>query len=154
VHFHFTYHSQTQRIVHGMPFLLLIGTSAWLNYSTHGTSELAGIAGLLAFGWLLLANFSMNALVRHWGPRFGPIDLTKNISPTSTERLLRGLILVAAAAVGVVTGIIVVQGIVLGWEVKILVAGLVFVTVAGVTYGTLTFAVIVLSGFQIRPTRG
>jgi hypothetical protein len=137
-----------------MPFVLLIGTSAWLNYTTDDTSELAGTVGLLAFGWLLLSNILMNGLVRHWGPRFGPIDLSKNVSPTSAERFLRGLILVAAAAVGVVAGILVVQGGVLGWEVKIPVAGLVFVTVAGVAYGTLTLAVIVLSGFRIRPTRG
>jgi hypothetical protein len=153
VHFHFTYHSQTQRIVHGMPFVLLISTSAWLNYTTHGTSEFAGIAGLLAFGWLLLSNILMNALVRHWGVRLGPIDLSKNISPTGTERLVRRLILVAAAAAGIVTAAML-QGSAVGWEVNILVAGLIFVMVAGVAYGTLTLAVIVLSGFRIRPTRG
>jgi hypothetical protein len=120
VHVHFTYHSQTQRTVHVIPFLWLIGVSGWLIYTTDETNELARILGLLAFGWLFLANFLMNALVRRWGPRFGPIVLSKNASPTSTEKLLNWLILM----------------------------------VTGLTDGTLTLAIIVLSGFRIRPVRG
>jgi hypothetical protein len=154
VHVHFTYHSQTQQAVHTTPFLWLICASGWLSYTTGGTSELAGIGALLAFGWLFLANFLMNALVRHRGPRFGPIDLSKNASPTSTEKLLYGLILVAAIATGVVTAAMSVQGVTRGLELKILVGGIVFLVVTGLTDGALTLAVIVLSGFRIRPVRG
>jgi hypothetical protein len=154
VHVHFTYHSQTQRTVHVIPFFWLICASGWLSYTTDGTSELAGIGGLVAFGWLFLANFFMNAMVRHWGPRFGPIDLSRNASPTSTEKLLNGLILAAAVAAGVVTAAMSVQGITRGLELKILVAGIVFLLVTGLTDGALTLAVIVLSGFRIRPVRG
>jgi hypothetical protein len=39
-------------------------------------------------------------------------------------------------------------------ELKILVGGIVFLAVAGLIDGTLTLAVIVLSGFRIRPVRG
>src|SRR5260370_106264 len=100
VHVHFTYHSQTQRTVHVTPSLWLICASGSLSYTTEGTNELAGILGLLAFGWLFLANFLMNAVVWHRGPRFGPIDLSKNASPASTGKFLNGLILLAAVAAG------------------------------------------------------
>jgi hypothetical protein len=154
VHVHFTYHSQTQRTVHVIPFLWLIGVSGWLIYTTDETNELARILGLLAFGWLFLANFLMNALVRRWGPRFGPIVLSKNASPTSTEKLLNWLILAAAVALGAVTAAMSVEGITRGPELKILIAGIVFLMVTGLTDGTLTLAIIVLSGFRIRPVRG
>jgi hypothetical protein len=154
MHVHFTYHSQTQRIVHAIPFLWLICPSGWLIYTSDGTSELARIGALLAFGWLFLANFSMNALVRRWGPRLGPIDLSKNAAPTSAEKLLNWLSLGTAVAAGVVTALISVQGLMPRLELKILVGGIVFLAVAGLIDGTLTLAVIVLSGFRIRPVRG
>jgi hypothetical protein len=154
VHVHFTYNSQTQRTVHGMPFLWLICASGWLSYTTDGTSELGKIGALLAFGWLFLANFAMNAMVRRWGPRFGSIDLSKNAAPTSAEKLLSWLFLGTAIAAGVVTALISVQGIMPRLELKILVGFIVFLAVAGMIDGTLVFAVIVLSGFRIRPVRG
>jgi hypothetical protein len=155
VHVHFTYHSQTQRAVHVTPFVWLICATAWLSYPADGTTnELAGICALLAFGWLFLANFLMNALVRHWGTRFGPIDLSKNSSPTGAEKLLDRLILAAAVAAGVATATLWVQGIMPRLELEILVASIVFLMVAGLTDGTLTLAIIVLSGFRIRPVRG
>jgi hypothetical protein len=154
VHVHFTYHSQTQRIVHVTPFLGLICASGWLSYTTDGTTDLAGIGALLAFGWLFLANFLMNALVRRWGPRFGPIDLSKNGAPTNSEKILNGLILATAIAAGILTATMSVQGSMPRLELKILVAGVVFLVVTGLTDGALTLAVIVLSGFRIRPVRG
>jgi hypothetical protein len=39
-------------------------------------------------------------------------------------------------------------------ELKILLASVAFLAVAALTDGTLTLAVIVLSGFRIRPVRG
>ena len=151
---HFNYHSQTQRMIHVTPFLWLICAAGWLGYMTDETSELAGILALLAFGWLFLANFLMNALVRRWGPRLGPIDLSKNAAPTGTEKLLNRLILVSAVVAGVVTAAMSVQGIIRGLEAKILVGGIVFLVVTGLAHGALTLAVIVLSGFRIRPVRG
>jgi hypothetical protein len=125
-----------------------------LTYKTDGASELATIGALLAFGWLFLANFLMNALVGHWGPRLGPIDLSKNASPTSGEKLLNVLFVVAALIAGVVTAIISVQDLIPRLELKILVGSIVFLVVAALTDGALTLAVIVLSGFRIRPVRG
>lgn len=154
MHVHFSYHSQTQRIVHVIPFLWLICASGWLTYKTDGASEVAKIGALLAFGWLFLANFLMNALVRHWGPRLGPIDLSKNASPTSAEKLLKVLLLVAALTAGVVTALVSVQDVMPRLELKILVGSIVFLAVSGLTVGALTLAVIVLSGFRIRPVRG
>lgn len=161
MHVHFTYHSQTQRIVHVTPFIWFICAFGWLSYSTEdlsdlakNLSDLAKTCALLAFGWLFLANFLMNVLVRHRGPRFGPIDLSRNAAPTSVEKLLNWLFLGTAVAAGVVTALIAVQGIMPRLEAKILVGVIVFLAVAALIDGTLTLAVIVLSGFRIRPVRG
>jgi hypothetical protein len=89
---------------------------------TDETSELAGLLALLAFGWLFLANFLMNALVSRRGVRFGPIDLSKNTSPTGIEKLLNWSVLAAAVAAGVVTATMSVQGIT-HVEAKILIGG-------------------------------
>ena len=68
--------------------------------------------------------------------------------------LLKWLILIAAFALGVLVAIMAVKGIVRGTEAKIVAAGVVFFLVMALTYGALTLAVIVLSGFRIRPVRG
>jgi hypothetical protein len=154
MHVHFAYRSQTQKTVHVTPFLWLICAGGWLTYRSDGTDALGGIGVMLAFGWLFLGNFCMNALVRHWGPRFGPIDLSRNASPTSTEKVLNGLILTAAVVSGVVAAAVSVQDIAPGLELKILVGGIVFLVVTSLFDLTLTLAVIVLSGFRIRPLRG
>jgi hypothetical protein len=155
VHLHFTYHSRTQRTLHGMPFALLVCASGWAIHTTDESNELAQIGAMLAFGWLLLANFLMNAMIRHWGARFGPIDLSKNVSPTGIEILVGRMILLAAVAAGVVAAAMAVPGVIRGgMETKIFVAGAVFFLVAAMTYGTLILAVIVLSGFRLRPLRG
>jgi hypothetical protein len=120
---------------------------------TDETSELAGILALLAFGWLFLAKFLTDALVSYRGGRFGPIDLSKNSSPTSIEKLLNWLILAAAIAAAGITANMSVQGIT-RVEAKILVAGIVLLVMTGLIDGALTLAVIVLSGFRIRPVRG
>jgi hypothetical protein len=153
MHGHFNYHSQTQRMIHVMPFLWLICATGWLGYMSDETSELAGILGLLAFGWLYLSKPLMDALVLHRGGRFGPIDLSKNGSPTSIEKLINWLILAVAIAAGGVTASRSVQGVA-HVEAKILIAVIVFLVIAGLIDGALTLAVMVLSGFRIRPVRG
>jgi hypothetical protein len=55
---------------------------------------------------------------------------------------------------GVVTAIMSVQNIAPRLDLKVLVGGIVFLAVAALTDGVLTLAVIVLSGFRIRPVRG
>jgi hypothetical protein len=154
MHLHFTYHSQTQRVLHGMPFVLLVSGSGWLLHMTDGSNELAQIGAMLGFGWLLLANFLMNAMVRYRGTRFGPIDLSKNAHPTRIETFVDWLILFLSVAAGIVAGAMAVQDVMRGTEVVIFVAGAVFFLVTAMTCGTLTLAVIVLSGFRILPVRG
>jgi hypothetical protein len=153
LHLHFTYHSRTQRILHGMPFALSVCASGWLIYTTDERNELAQIGAMFAFGWLFLANFLMNSMVRYRGARFGPIDLSKNVSPTRIEILVDRLILFAAVAAGAIAAAMAVPGVIRGIEAKIFVAGAVFFLVAAMTYGTATLAIIVLSGFRIRPVR-
>jgi hypothetical protein len=153
MHVHFAYHSQTKRMIHVIPFLWLICAAGWLCYMTDETSELAGYLGLLAFGWLFLAKPLMDALVRHRGGRFGPIDLSKNSSPTRIEKLLNWLILAVAVAAGGVTATMSVQGIT-HVEAKILIAFIVLLVITGLIDGAVTLAVIILSGFRIRPVRG
>jgi hypothetical protein len=153
VHVHFVYHSQTQRTVHVTPFLWLICAAGWLSYTSDGIDERAGILALLAFGWLFLVNGLLNALVRLRGGRFGPIDLSRNTAPTFIEKLLNGFILAGAIAAGVVTAAMSVQDIA-RLELKLLIAFIVWLVVTGLTDGALTLAVIILSGFRIRPVRG
>jgi hypothetical protein len=153
MHLHFTYHSQTQRMIHVTPFLWLICAAGWSSYTTDETSARAGILALLAFGWLFLSKLLMNALVSYRGGRFGPIDLSKNSSPTSIEKLLNRLILAAAIAAGGITANMSVQGIT-RVEAKILTGCIVLLVITGLIDGALTVAVMVLSGFRIRPVRG
>src|SRR5258708_7824124 len=111
--------------------------------------------GVVAFTWLFLANFLLNAIVQHRGARLGPIDLTQNVSPTRTERLIRWLILIAALGAGAVAATISVQDVVRGgMEAKSLLAGASFFFAAAAIYGASTFSIIVVSGFRIRPVRG
>ncbi|HEY2227359.1 MAG TPA: hypothetical protein VGI22_06370 [Xanthobacteraceae bacterium] len=154
MHLHFRYHSQTQRVLHGMPFVLLVCAAGWLTYASDGPDTLAEIGAAFAFGWLFLANLLLNAIVRHRGARFGPIDLSRNVSPTSIEMLLRRLVLIAAFALRVLAAIMSVKGIVRGTEAEIVAAVAVFFLVAALVYGASILAVIVLSGFRIRPVRG
>jgi hypothetical protein len=151
---HFTYHSQTQRTLHVIPFLWLMGASGWSIYKAGETTDLAGTGAVLAFVWLFLANFLMNALVAYRGPRFGPIDLSRNSSPTRTEKLLNGSFLAFSVAMGALAAAISVQDIMPRLELKILVGGIVLLVVTGLIDGALILAVIVLSGFRIRPVRG
>jgi hypothetical protein len=153
VHVHFSYHSQTQRVVHTTPFLWFVCAGAWLGLTTQEIGELAGSLILLAFVWLLLTNSLMNALVHYRGTRLGPVDLSKNVSPSPTEKLLYGVFLAVALAAGVITATVSVQDVT-HVEAKILLAFIVFLAVAALTFGTLTLAVIVLSGFRVRPVRG
>ncbi len=153
MHVHFRYHSRTQRVVHTTPFIWLICAGAWLGLTTQEIGEFAGTLILLAFVWLFLTNFLMNALVHYRGTRLGPVDLSKNVSPSRTEKLLYGVFLVVALAAGVITATVSVQDVT-HTELKILLAFIVFLAVAAMTDGTLTLAVIVLSGFRIRPVRG
>jgi hypothetical protein len=153
MHVHFSYHSQTQRIFHTTPFIWLVCAGGWLGLTTQETGELSGTLILLAFVWLFMMNFLMNALVRYRGTRFGPVDLSKNVSPSRTEKLLYVVFLVVALAAGVITAAVSVQDVT-QMEAKILPAFIVFLAVAALTDGTLTLAVIVLSGFRIRPVRG
>jgi hypothetical protein len=151
---HFKYHSQTQRTLHVVPFLWLMSASGWSIYKAGETTDLAGIGALLAFGWLFLANPLMNAAVAYRGPRFGPIDLSRNNSPTSAEKLLNGSFLVFSMAVGALGAAISVRDLMPRLELKILVGGIVLLVATGLIHGALTFVVIVLSGFRIRPVRG
>ena len=153
MHVHFSYHSQTQRTIHTTPFVWLVCAGGWLGVTTQEASELSGILVLLAFVWLFLTNVLMNALVRCRGARFGPLDLSKNVSPSPTEKLLNRLFLVVALAAGIITGAVSVQDVT-HIELKILLAGVAFLAVAALTDGTLTLAVIVFSGFRVRPVRG
>ena len=153
MHVHFTYHSQTQRTVHTTPFLWPFCAGMWLGITTQEVGGLSGTLVLLAFVWLFLTNPLMNALVRYRGTRLGPVDLSKNVSPSPTEKLLHGVFLVIALAAGIVTAAVSVQDVT-HMEAKILLAFIVFLAVAALTFGTLTLAVIVLSGFRIRPVRG
>jgi hypothetical protein len=150
---HFSYHSQTQRTVHTTPFLWLVCAGMWLGITTQEVGGLSGTLVLLAFVWLFLTNSLMNALVRYRGMRFGPVDLSKNLSPSPTEKLLNRVFLVVALAAGIITAAVSVQDTT-HVELKILLAFIVFLAVAALTDGTLTLAVIVLSGFRIRPVRG
>src|SRR5579863_7767872 len=72
VHVHFTYHSQTQRVVHTTPFIWLVCAGGWLGLKTQEAGEFYGTLILLAFAWLFLTNPLMNVLVRYRGTRFGP----------------------------------------------------------------------------------
>jgi hypothetical protein len=153
VHVHFRYHSRTQRIIHTTPFIWLICAGGWLGLTTQEIGGLAGSLILLAFVWLFLTNFLMNALVHYRGTRLGPVDLSENVSPSPTEKLLNIVFLVVALAAGIVTATVSVQDVT-HVEAKILLAFIVFLGVAALTDGTLTLAVIVLSGFRIRPVRG
>ncbi len=153
MHVHFDYHSQTQRIIHVTPFLWLICAAGWLSYMTDETNEIAGYLALLAFGWLFVANRLMGVLVLRRGGRLGPIDLSKNNSPTRIEKLLNWLILAVALGAGGVTANMSVQGVGRA-EAKILIAFIVLLAITGLIDGALTIAVIILSGFRIRPVRG
>ena len=153
MHVHFSYHSQTQRTIHTTPFVWLVCAGLWLGVTTQGASEPSGILVLLAFVWLFLTNVLMNALVRYRGARFGPLDLSKNVSPSPTEKLLDRVFLVVALAAGIVTGAVSVQDVT-HIELKILLASVAFLAVAALTDGTLTLAVIVFSGFRVRPVQG
>jgi hypothetical protein len=75
-----------------MPFVLLLCFAGWLTYASEGTNDLASVGAALAFAWLFVANFLLNAVVRHRGARFGRIDLSRNVAPSSIEMLLRRLI--------------------------------------------------------------
>jgi hypothetical protein len=153
VHVHFSYHSQTQRTIHTTPFVWLVCAGGWLGVTTPEASELAGVLVLLAFVWLLLTNPVMNALVRYRGARFGPLDLSKNVSPSPIEKLLNRVFLVVALAAGIITAVVWVQNVT-HIELKILLASIAFLAVAALTDGTLTLSVIVFSGFRVRPVRG
>jgi hypothetical protein len=157
VHVHFSYHSQTQRTIHTTPFAWLFCAGMWLGVTegaseTQEASELAGSLVLLAFVWLFLTNPLMNALVRYRGARFGLLDLSKNVSPSPTEKLLNRMFLVVALAAGIITGVVWVQDVP-HIELKILLASVAFLAVAALTDGTLTLAVIVFSGFRVRPVQ-
>ncbi len=153
MHVHFTYHSQTQRVVHTTPFIWLVCAGGWLGLKTQEAGEFYGTLILLAFAWLFLTNPLMNVLVRYRGTRFGPVDLSKNVSPSPIEKLLHGVFLVIALAAGAITAMVSVQDVT-HMEAKILIAFILFIAVAALTDGTLTLAVMVLSGFRIRPVRG
>jgi hypothetical protein len=153
MHVHFKYHSQTEQMIHVTPFAWLICAAGWLGYMTDETSEIAGYLALLAFGWLFLAKPLMNALVRHRGGRFGPIDLSKNSAPTRIEKLLNWLILAVAIAAGGVAATMSMQGIT-HVEARILIAFIILLVITVLIDGALTLAVIFLSGFRIRPVRG
>jgi hypothetical protein len=153
MHVHFDYHSQTQRIIHATPFLWLICAAGWLSYTTDETSEIAGYLALLAFGWLFVTNRLMGALVLRRGGRLGPIDLSQNNSPTRIEKFLNWSILGVALGAGGAAANMSVQGV--GRvEAKILIAFIVLLVIAGLIDGAVTIAVIILSGFRIRPVRG
>jgi hypothetical protein len=159
VHVHFSYHSQTQRTIHTIPFAWLFCAGMWLVVTTEGASEtqeaseLAGVLVLLAFVWLFLTNVLMNALVRYRGARFGLLDLSKNVSPSPIEKLLNRVFLVVALAAGIINAVVWVQDVP-HIELKILLACVAFLAVAALTDGTLTLAVIVFSGFRVRPVQG
>jgi hypothetical protein len=153
VHVNFSYHSQTQRTIHTTPFVWLVCPGLWLGATTEGASELAGVLVLLAFAWLFLTNPLMNALVRYRGARFGPLDLSKNVFPSPIEKLLNRVFLVVALAAGIITGAVWVQDVP-RVELKFLLASVAFLAVAALTDGTLTLAVIVFSGFRVRPVQG
>jgi hypothetical protein len=153
MHVHFSYHSQTQRTIHTTPFVWLVCAGGWLGVTTQEASELSGILVLLAFVWLFLTNVLMNALVRYRGARFGPLDLSKNAAPSPTEMLLNRVFLVVALAAGIITAAVSVQDVT-HIESKILLASVAFLAVAALTDGTLTLAVILLSGFRVRPVQG
>jgi hypothetical protein len=148
----FKYHSLTQRLVHGAPFVLLICLAGWIAYSG-GNNELGGYLAAVAFGWLLLANFLINLMISRVGARIGPMDFSPNFHPSRAERVVRWLIFLVSGVVGLaVTVIFLVPGIkVGGLETKLLVGGIIFFLVLAGTFCFLYLAVIVLSGFRIRP---
>jgi hypothetical protein len=153
VHVNFSYHSQTQRTIHTTPFVWLVCAGLWLGVTTQEASELSGVLVLLALVWLFLTNVLMNALVRYRGARLGPLDLSKNAAPSPTEKLLNRVFLVVALAAGIITAAVSVQNVT-HIESKILLASIAFLAVAALTDGTLTLAVIVFSGFRVRPVQG
>ena len=65
------------------------------------------------------------------------------------------LIIIASIASGLIATIVLVDNIKRGGlETRLLFGGAAFFLVTAVSYGILTFAVIVLSAFRIRPVRG
>jgi hypothetical protein len=157
--FTFKYHSATQRLVHGAPFVLLLCLTFVAFRS--GNDELAKYLGVIAFGWFLLANFLINLMISRFGTRVGPIDFSPNLSPSRTDRIARWLIFLISGAVSLVVAIIVVQGLKRGLAVQgikrfgledtlLFGGGTLFLVLAG-TVTFLYLAVFVLSGFRIRP---
>jgi hypothetical protein len=81
--FVFRYHSQTQRIVHGTPFVLSLLIGAWLAYvnewRTDGwRGDAAGYFFVFGAGWFILENWVVNRLIERFGTRIGPLDFSKN----------------------------------------------------------------------------
>jgi hypothetical protein len=150
----FKYHSLTQRLVHGGPFCLFVCLAGWVAWNGWN-NELAGYLGIVAFGWLLLANFLINLMINRFGTRIGPMDFSLNLHPSRTERIATKLILSASGVVGLVVTIIAVQGIKRGGlETVLLVGGATLFLVFAGTYTFLALAMLILSGFRIRPSDG
>jgi hypothetical protein len=151
----FRYHSMTQRVVHGIPFVLLLGFTAWFSQYSDWRGDAAKLCGLLSFGWLVLANFLINQAISRWGTHVGPLNFSPNSKPTATERILTVLIIIASIVSGLISTIVLVDNIKRGGlETRLIIGGAAFFLVTAVSYGILTFAVIVLSAFRIRPVRG
>jgi hypothetical protein len=145
-------------VFHITPFLILLSLVVWCGVSSEWKGDAATLAAGLTFGWFLLANFLINAIVDWRGSRIGPLDFSKNLNPTTTEKILMWLIAAIAFASGVIAVALIVDYIKRGGrgglETTILFGGAGFIAVAGATLLLLTFVVIVLSGFRIRPVRG
>jgi hypothetical protein len=147
----FKYHSLTQQLVHGAPFCILICLAGWLSLTGENHDLVADLA-VIAFGWLLLENFLVNLMIGRFGLRIGPMDFSPNFDPSRTERIVRWLILLVSCAVGLVVTVIFVTGIKRGGlETALLFGSATFFLISAGTFAFLYLAVVVFSGFRIRP---
>jgi hypothetical protein len=157
--FVFLYHSQTQRIVHYTPFAVSFVIFGWLIYlnewrSDRWKGDVAGAFFFFGAGWFVLENWLVNRLIERFGTRIGPLDFSRNVNPTTTERVLMYVILFLAVISGLAATITIVNiqkgG---GLEAALFFGSGAFVIGSGFVFLILTFCIIIFTGFRIRPVR-
>jgi len=153
--FRFSYYSMTQRVVHVAPFVVSMLVGLWLYGGRN--QDVGNDVWLAGLGWFVFSNFIVNLLIKDYGMKNGVFDFSKNLNPKRAETVVSNLILTASVLGGAAASMVVANNIPIPpasiWGVLLLgFAALLFVG-ASVWLG-LTFMIIVLSGFRLRPLRG
>ena len=148
---YFNYYSETQKIVHLNTFLILLGITFWTVEANYKSA--AALFVLFAFGWLIAANEIINSAIKRNGTKFGIFDFSKNITPTKTEKVLIKLIWIISIACGGSASIIFANLSRRGLGSAIFFGGAALFLCTSAVFSLLTYMVIILSGFNVRPVR-